>query len=95
MSETLIRDGVVYFQREYVDELKDQLKAKEEECEGLRDYLDGQTLLNKELKEENQELREFKVKAMPILDNVSYWETCPDDYKCALKELLQKGGEGE
>lgn len=39
MSETLIRDGVVYYERVFVDDLKTQLKAKEDECESLKEWL--------------------------------------------------------
>ena len=35
MSKTLIRDGVVYYERVFVDNLKAQLKAKEEEYKEL------------------------------------------------------------
>ena len=42
MSKTLIRDGVVYYERGFVDDLKSQLKAKEEELNKLRVWLENE-----------------------------------------------------
>jgi hypothetical protein len=35
-----------------------------------------------------KELSEWKKKATVILENLQYWDTCPDDMKEQLKELL-------
>lgn len=33
---------------------------------------------------------ELKKEIMDILDNVSYWETCPEDYKVRIKAISEQ-----
>jgi len=40
-----------------------------------------------ELKEDLADLRSTINKAMPILDNLLYWETCPNEYKEKIIEI--------
>ena len=46
-----------------------------------------------EVRKENAELREFKKEAMPILENLIYWDTCPDSYKEILRRIVKEQGE--
>ena len=36
------------------------------------------------------ELEAFKSVVIPMLDNMLYWETCPEDYKETIFKLLSK-----
>ncbi len=42
-----------------------------------------------ELKEEIINLREVIDLSMPILDNLLYWDTCPDEYKEKIEKIQQ------
>lgn len=55
----------------------ERLKEENEEIDGLAmKMIDG---LKQQLKE-----------AEDMLSNISYWETCPEDYKDRIKKLLTK-----
>ena len=45
---------------------------------------------NARLKKENEALRELVYISEPILDNLLYWETCPDFYKKIIENWLEK-----
>lgn len=53
----------------------------------LMNTIDELNIKNNDLEKENAELREFKKEAMPILDNLKYWDTCPDHYKETLRRI--------
>ena len=47
------------------------------------------------LEKENAELREFKDSAMPVLENLLFWDTVPDQWKEVISELVKGGSDDE
>lgn len=79
MSKTLIRDGVVYYERGFVDDLKMKLKAKEEECERYEKFI------NRIIYQTDIKMQNYMVQT--VYDRLN--KECKDFMD------KQKGGEGE
>jgi len=56
---------------------------------GIWKYIKKDTLVCLEVESLERQLAE----AMSMLDNVWYWEGCPDDYKKRIEQLKEKGNE--
>lgn len=66
------------------------LKAQVERREKTND---SRLLQMQRIEKENSDLEAQVAECMLMLDNVRYWDTCPDDYIERIKKLQAKDGE--
>ncbi len=92
--DTITESLKVWNRREQLEQLKRENENLESQLNAKAIYYDSQHVMLEnakkeltQLKRENEELRE-------IVDNVQYWDTCPDSMKDDIKKLLQPPKKG-